>query len=126
MNICYSEEAKAELQGFRNVDRDTGIALEACIEMAALEPSEFEGEEGFSIRKVQGLWRKGILVYRLKYEAHIFGIRVLFFVVPEKACIFITGFHRRGELGPGNEYEFHREPFIRAQKYWALRRRLCQ
>lgn len=125
MRICLSAEAESELRSLKGLDRDVGIALEACIEMLALDANEFEGREGFSIKRVGGLFRRGIRIYRVKYEKYIPGVRILFFSVPPKNCVFVSGIHPRGALGKGNDYDFAREPFTRAQRYWSLRGRLC-
>lgn len=93
--------------------------------MLELDANEFEGREGFSVKKIVGLFRRGIRLYRLKYEKYIPGVRVLFFSVASKNCVFVTGIHPRADLGQGRNYDFFREPFVRAQRYWALRERLC-
>ena len=93
--------------------------------MLTLEANEFEGHEGFSIKRVRGLFRKGIRIYRVKYEKYIYGLRILFFSVAAKDCVFVTGIHKRGDLGIGMDYDFSREPFTRAQRYWGMRDRLC-
>lgn len=126
MHVCLSQEAEAELKLFRNLDRDVGIGLEASIEMLPRDPNEVELLDGFSIQHVVGLHRRGIRVSRVKYEKHFHGVRVLFFPISSKDCIFVTGIHGRGELGVGNSYEFFREPFVRAQRYWGLRESVCR
>lgn len=125
MQVKLSGEATVELTHLRGLDRDIGESLQACIEMLALEVNEFEGHEGFSIKRVIGLYRKGIRISRVKYEKYIRGLRILFFVVPGKQCVFVSGIHARGDLGEGNNYDFLREPFVRAQRYWGMRDRLC-
>ncbi|SRR6266567_3616638 len=125
MRVCISKEAEQELRSFRQLDRETGIALDACIEMLALDANEFEGYEGFSIKRIGGLFRRGIRVYRVKYEKYIFGLRIFFFSVAGKDCIFVTGVHQRGNLGVGMDYDFSKEPFVRAQRYWGMKDRLC-
>jgi hypothetical protein len=125
MSLCHSPEVMEELKSFRELDRDIGIALDACIDMLRLEANEFEGQDGFSIKRVGGLFRRGIRVYRVKYERYIPGIRILFFSIPEKDCVFVSGAHRRSDLGVGMDYDFSREAFARAQRYWGMRSRLC-
>jgi hypothetical protein len=61
----------------------------------------------------------------VKYEKYIPGLRILFFSVPGKNCVFVTGIHARPDLGIGNDYNFSREPFARAQRYWGVRNTLC-
>ncbi|MDQ5859319.1 MAG: hypothetical protein M3542_13715 [Acidobacteriota bacterium] len=125
MHTCLSPEAKAELRLFKDLDRDVGIALEACIEMLALDPNEVDLLDGFSIKRVVELHRRRIRVSRVKYENHFHGVRILFFPIASKDCVFVTGIHGRGDLGFGNNYDFFREPFVRAQRYWGLRESLC-
>lgn len=125
MRICHSEEARRELAQLRALDRDIGEALDASIQMLAFDANEFEGVDGYSIRKVQGLFMRGIRVYRLKYPNFLHDLRVLFFSIAPKDCVFITGVHHRGELGIGADYNFGREPLMRAQRYWTIREQLC-
>jgi hypothetical protein len=125
MRVCLSGEAESEFRAVRQLDRETGIALEACIEMLGLDANEFEGQEGFSVKRIGGLFRRGIRIYRVKYEKYIPALRILFFSVPVKNCVFITGIHRRGDLGIGMDYDFSKEAFARAQRYWGMRERLC-
>lgn len=122
MRICQSKEAEEEIRRIAALDRDIGVALNACIEMLAIDANEFEGQEGFSIRRIGGAFRRGIRIYRVKYEKYIAGLRVLFFSVPAKNCVFVTGVHSRSDLG---DYEFSREPLTRAIRYWGMRDRLC-
>ncbi len=49
MRTCLSAEAQDELKSFKALERDTGIALEACIGMLGIDANEFEGQDGFSI-----------------------------------------------------------------------------
>jgi len=126
MRTCLSPEAETELKLFKDLDRDVGIALEASIGMLAWDPNEVEPLDGFSIQRVVGLYRRGIRVSRVKYENHFHGIRILFFPISTRACVFVTGIHSRGDLGLGNSYDFFREPFVRAQRYWGLREGLCR
>ena|ERR1700736_1080614 len=125
MLVQLSAEATQELSRIKSLDRDVGEALQACIEMLAIEVNEFEGQEGFSIQRVVGLHRRGVRVSRLKYEKYIRGLRVLFFVVSGKHCEFVSGIHPREDLGEGNNYDFFRDPFVRVQRYWGMRDRLC-
>ena len=62
---------------------------------------------------------------RIKYERYIPGLRILFFSIPSRNCVFITGIHERGTLGAGMDYDFFRDAFVRAQGYWALREQQC-
>jgi hypothetical protein len=98
MRICYSPEANGEIAHLRALDRDVGEALDASIEMLAIDANEFEGVEGYSVQKVQGLFRRGIRVYRLKYPQYLGDLRVLFFSVASKDCVFVTGVHARSDL----------------------------
>jgi hypothetical protein len=125
MRICYSKEAREKLAGLRTLDRDIGEALSASIEMLAADANEFDGVDGYSIRRIQGLFRRGVRVYRLKYPNFLHDLRVLFFSIASKNCVFITGIHHRGELGIGADYNFGREPLMRAQRYWTFREQLC-
>ncbi len=122
MRICQSKEAEEEIERIAVLDRDVGVALNACIEMLAIDANEFEGHEGFSIRRIGGAFRRGIRIYRVKYEKYIFGVRILFFSIPTKDCVFVTGVHSRRDLG---DYELSREPLTRALRYWAMKDRLC-
>ena len=99
--------------------------MEACIGMLRREANELEGVDGFSIRRVIGLSQRGIRISRVKYERYIPGLRILFFSIPLKACIYVTGVHARGDLGVGREYDFSRAAFARAQRYWGMRNHLC-
>ena len=125
MQTCLSPEAETELELFKELDRDVGIALEASIGMLAWDPNEVELLDGFSIKRVVGLYRRGIRVSRVKYENQFHGVRILFFPISSKDCVFVSGIHSRGDLGLGNKYDFFREPFVRAQRYWGLREGLC-
>jgi hypothetical protein len=125
MQICKSNEAESEIQSLSHLDRELSVALEACIGMLAMDPNEFEGQDGFSIKRIGGLFRRGIRLYRVKYEKYISGRRILFFTVPAKNCVFVTGVHARGELGVGMDYDFSREGFVRAIRYWGMKDRLC-
>jgi hypothetical protein len=91
--------------------------------MLGLDANEFEGEDGFSIQRVGGLFRRGVRLSRVKYEKYIPGIRVLFFSIPAKDCVFVSGIHQRGDLG--GEYDFAKEPFVRARRYWGMKEGLC-
>lgn len=122
MRICRSKEAEEEIRRITALDRDIGEALNACIGMLAIDANEFEGHEGFSIRRIGGAFRRGIRVYRVKYEKYIAGLRILFFSVPAKDCLFVTGVHSRTDLA---DYELFREPLSRAMRYWGMRERLC-
>lgn len=99
--------------------------MEACIEMLRREANELEGVDGFSIRRVIGLSQRGIRISRVKYERYIPGLRILFFSIPLKDCIYVTGVHGRADLGVGREYDFSRAAFARAQRYWGMRNHLC-
>lgn len=125
MRVCSSAEADAELKAFREMDAAVGLALEATLEMLEIENSEFEGSDGLSIARVQGLFRKGIRLYRVKYERYFHGIRILFLRLPPDRCVYVTGIHGRGDLGPGKEYRFSLEPFRRAQIHWGMKEHLC-
>ena len=52
--------------------------------------------------ELPGYFRKKIRVYRVKYERYIPGLRILFFSIPSKNCVFITGIHERGNPRRGN------------------------
>jgi hypothetical protein len=52
-------------------------------------------------------------------------VRILFFSIPVRNCVFVTGIHSRGVLGVGQDYDFSKEPFTRAQRYWGFRENLC-
>lgn len=125
MRVCLSTEAETELALFRALDREVGIALEAAIEMLATDANEIDLPDGLSIQRVAGLHRRGIRVSRLKYEKYFHGVRVLFFSIPSRNCVFITGVHNRGDLGEGRNYDFAKEPFIRAQRCWGMKETLC-
>lgn len=125
MRSCLSPECTVELQRFAEANSNVGEAIRACIDMLERDANEFEGLDGFSVRKVTGLFRKGIRVYRVKYEQYIPGLRILFFSIPSKNCVFITGIHERGTLGAGMDYDFFRDPFVRAQRYWAMKEEQC-
>jgi hypothetical protein len=84
----------------------------------AANANELEGADGFSIRRV-------ICISRVKYEKYIPGLRILFFSIPLKACVYVTGVHARADLGVGREYDFSRAAFARAQRYWGIRKHLC-
>jgi hypothetical protein len=116
------KEAEEEIRRIAALDRDVGIALNACIEMLSLDANEFEGNEGFSIRRIGEAFRRGFRIYRVKYEKYIFGLRILFFSVPSKDCVFVTGVHSRSDLV---NYELSRAPLTRAIRYWGMRERLC-
>ncbi|MDQ5858130.1 MAG: helix-turn-helix domain-containing protein [Acidobacteriota bacterium] len=94
-----SEEAEEEIGRFWRLDANVGEALEACIRMLRRDANELEGVDGFSIRRVIGLYRRGIRISRVKYERYIPGLRILFFSIPLKACIYVTGVHARADLG---------------------------
>lgn len=102
-----------------------GIALEASIATLATDANEVELPDGMSIQRVGGLFRRGIRVSRVKYENYFPGVRILFFSIPARNCVFITGIHGRGDLGVGKNYDFSKEPLTRAQRYWGLRKNLC-
>ncbi|HEY3203349.1 MAG TPA: hypothetical protein VGL03_06775 [Thermoanaerobaculia bacterium] len=119
MRVRLSKEAKQELDSLSALDRNVGIALDA------IDANEFEGQEGFSIKRIGGMFRKGIRLYRMKYEKYFSGIRVLFFSIPRGDCVFVTGIHARSDLGVGRDYNFSREPFARAVRYWGMKERLC-
>ncbi len=125
MRSCLSPECEVELKRLTETDSNVGEAIRACLDMLQRDANEFEGIDGFSVQRIAGLFRKGIRVYRVKYERYIPGLRILFFSVPSKNCVFITGIHKRGTLGAGMDYDFFREAFVRAQKYWALREQQC-
>lgn len=125
MQICLSPESQVELQHITEGNSNVGQAMRACIDMLQREANEFEGSDGFSVKRIAGLFRRGIRVYRVKYEKYIPGLRILFFSIPSKNCVFITGIHQRGTLGVGMEYDFSRDAFVRAQRYWALREQQC-
>ncbi len=55
MRICLSKEATAELDRLRS-DPDLFEGAEACIGMLKVDINEFEGNDGFSIARVQGLF----------------------------------------------------------------------
>src|SRR6266540_5760358 len=119
MRVRLSKEAKQELDSLSALDRNVGIAL------VAIDANEFEGQKGFSIKRIGGMFRKGIRLYRMKYEKYFSGIRVLFFSIPRGDCVFVTGIHARSDLGVGRDYNFSREPFARAVRYWGMKERLC-
>jgi len=123
MRVCLSPEAKVELGSWKSFDRDTWEALDACIEMLKVDVNEFEGEEGFSIKRIGSLFRRGIRLYRVKYERYTPGLRILFFSIPRKDCVFVTGIHARGDLG--HDYDLSKAPFTRARTYWAKKDTLC-
>jgi hypothetical protein len=125
MRVCLSREAETELDSFKAKNRFAGIALEAPIAMLASDANEVELADGMSIQRVSGLFRRGIRVSRVKYENHFPGLRILFFSIPARNCVFVTGIHGRGELGVGKNYDFSKEPFTRAQRYWGFRENLC-
>lgn len=125
MRVCLSREAEAELALFKAKDRVVGIALEACIRMLSTDANEVDLPGGMSIQRVGGLFRRGIRVSRVKYEHYFPGVRILFFSIPARNCVFVTGLHRRGELGVGKNYDFSKEPFVRAQRYWGFKENLC-
>jgi hypothetical protein len=125
MRVCLSREAETELSFFKAKDRGVGIALEASIGILASDANEVDLPDGLSIKRVGGLYRRRIRVSRLKYEKHFPGVRVLFFSIPTRNCVFVTGIHGRGELGAGKDYDFSREPFTRAQRYWGFKENLC-
>jgi len=125
MRVCLSKEAEDEIGRFWLLDANVGEALEACIGMLRRDANELEGADGFSIRRVIGLFRRGIRISRVKYEKYIPGLRILFFSVPLKACVYVTGVHARADLGVGREYDFSRTAFARAQRYWGIRKLLC-
>jgi hypothetical protein len=125
MRICYSQEAEREVTQLTALDRDIGEALDASIQMLATDANEFEGFDGYSVQRVQGLYRRGIRVYRLKYPKYLDNFRVLFFSIASKDCVFVTGVHSRSDLGIGADYNFAREPLMRAQRYWTIREQLC-
>jgi hypothetical protein len=125
MLVCLSREAEEELTFFKANNRDVGIALEASIRMLSIDANEVELADGMSIQRVGGLFRRRIRVSRVKYEKHFPGVRILFFSIQSKNCIFITGIHSRGQLGVGRNYDFSKDPFTRAQRYWGLRENLC-
>lgn len=123
MRICLSAEAQIELESLARRSPDLAEGVRACIEMLSLDANEFEGVDGFSIKRVGGLFKRGVRVSRVKYENYIPSVRVLFFSIPAKDCIFISGIHRRGDLG--GEYDFTREPFVRARRYRGMKEILC-
>lgn len=125
MRVCLSREAETELGFFKAKNRVAGIALEATIATLASEANEVELPDGMSIQRVGGLFRRGIRVSRVKYENHFPGVRFLFFSIPARNCVFVTGIHSRGDLGVGKNYDFSKEPFTRAQRYWGFRENLC-
>jgi hypothetical protein len=125
MRVYLSREAEAELDSFKAENRFAGIALEASIAMLASDANEVELADGMSIQRVGGLFRRGIRVSRVKYEKHFPGVRILFFSIPARKCVFVTGLHGRAELGVGKNYDFSKEPFTRAQRYWGFRESLC-
>lgn len=125
MQSCLSPECQVELQHFTDMDSNVGEAIQACVDMLQRDANEFEGLDGFSVKRIAGLFRKGIRVYRVKYERYIPGLRILFFSIPSKNCVFITGIHERGTLGAGMDYDFFRDAFVRAQRHWALREQQC-
>jgi len=123
MHLCRSKEADEEIRKIASLDRDMGIALEACISMLAIDANEFEGQEGFSVRRIGAAFRRGIRLYRVKYERYIPGLRIFFFSIPAEDCVFITGIHPRADL---QDYTISRDPLSRAIRYWGMRERLCQ
>jgi hypothetical protein len=125
MHVCLSREAETELGSLKAKDRVAGIALEASIAMLASDPNEVELLDGMSIQRVGGLYRRGIRVSRVKYESYFPGVRILFFSIPARNCVFVSGIHSRGELGVGKNYDFSKEPFTRAQRYWGFGENLC-
>jgi hypothetical protein len=68
---------------------------------------------------------EGFGVSRVKHEKQFPGVRILFFSIPVRNCVFVTGIHSRGVLGVGQDYDFSKEPFTRAQRYWGFRENLC-
>jgi hypothetical protein len=122
MQLCRSKEAAEEIRSIAALDRDIGTALEACIEMLAIDANEFEGQEGFSVRRIGSAFRRGIRLYRVKYEKYMPSLRILFFSIPAKNCVFITGVHPRADL---EDYSLSRSPISRAIRYWGLRENLC-
>lgn len=125
MRVCLSREAEDEIRRCWLVDANVGESLEACIGMLRRDANELEGADGFSIRRVIGLFRRGIRIFRVKYEKYIPGLRILFFSVPPRDCVFVTGVHARADLGVGRDYDFSRAAFARAQRYWGMREHLC-
>jgi hypothetical protein len=125
MRVCLSREAETELGLFKAKNRAAGIALEASIAMLASDANEVDLPDGMSIQRVGGLFRRRIRVSRVKYEKYFPGVRVLFFSIPSRNCVFVTGVHGRGELGVGKDYDFSKEAFTRAQRYWGFRENLC-
>lgn len=123
MRVCLSAEAHTELESLGRRNPDVAEGVRACIEMVGLDANEFEGIDGFSIKRVGGLFRRGVRVSRVKYENYIPSIRVLFFSIPAKDCIFVSGIHHRNDLG--GEYDFTKEPFVRARRYWGMKEILC-
>lgn len=102
-----------------------GIALEASIATLSSDANEVELPDGMSIQRVGGLFRRGIRVSRVKYEKYFSGVRILFFSIPTRNCVFVTGIHGRGDLGVGKNYDFSKEPFTRAQRYWGFKENVC-
>lgn len=125
MRVCLSREAERELGFFKTRNRVAGIALEASIAVLARDANEIELADGMSVKRVVGLFRRGVRVSRVKYENYFPGVRILFFSIPARDCVFVTGIHSRGELGVGKNYDFSKEPFTRAQRYWGFRENLC-
>jgi hypothetical protein len=125
MRVCLSREAETELGFFKAKDRAVGIALEASIGMLSSDANEVELPDGMSIQRVGGLFRRGIRVSRVKYENYFPGVRILFFSIQARNCVYVTGIHSRGDLGVGKNYDFSKEPFTRAQRYWGFRGNLC-
>lgn len=125
MRVCLSREAETELGFFKAKNRVAGIALEASIAVLASDANEVDLPNGMSIQRVGGLFRRGIRVSRVKYEKYFPGVKVLFFSIQSRNCVFVTEVHSRGELGVGKDYDFSKEPFTRAQRYWGFRENLC-
>jgi hypothetical protein len=59
------------------MDSNVGEAIRACIDMLQRDANEFKGIDGFSVKRIGGLFRRGIRVYRVKYERCIPGLRIL-------------------------------------------------
>jgi hypothetical protein len=115
MKVQLLPEAEGELQRIRNLDKELGETLDACLEIIGVDPTEFPAPllgGGLSKQVISELRRRNVRVYRFRFDDLIAGLRVLYFVGGNK--VYVTGIHDRDALA---DYGLVRDPILRAYGY---------
>jgi hypothetical protein len=121
MHVELSPEAGHDLLMIKSLALDLGFRIDGVIKILELDAIDFPATDGFSIDRVVALFQRRIPVFRVRDDRQMKDYRILFFRLLR--CVYVTGIHWRGHFG--DPYDMLKEPFVRAQRYWGMRRTLC-